>query len=139
MSQKPDVRWKQRFQNFSKAIILLQELQEIPIDSFSALEKEGVVQRFEFTLELAWKTLKDKMEEDGIIIDRISPKIVLKQAFNSKYIENIELWIEMVNDRNMISHCYDMEQVHSIIQDIQAQYIPLLLDFYTSLRKEINE
>lgn len=139
MTKNQDIRWKQRFQNFSKGIILLKELLEIEIITLSALEKEGVVQRFEFTLELAWKTLKDKMEFDGVIIDKISPKIVLKQAHESKYIDNIEVWIEMVNDRNMIAHCYDMEEVHSIINDIQQLYIPLLIEFHNSLGKDYNE
>lgn len=64
-----DIRWKQRFFNFQKAIGLLQEVSHLDLNSLSLLEKEGIIQRFEFTLELAWKTLKDKMEFDGLIID----------------------------------------------------------------------
>ncbi|NCA21862.1 MAG: nucleotidyltransferase, partial [Crocinitomicaceae bacterium] len=78
-----DIRWKQRFKNFSKAINLLREVRELDIKSLSQLEKEGIIQRFEFTLELAWKTLKDKMEDDGLILDKISPKVVIKEAFQA--------------------------------------------------------
>jgi len=59
-----DIRWEQRFQNFTRAITLLKEIETLEIDKISFLEKEGIIQRFEFTLELAWKTLKDKMEFD---------------------------------------------------------------------------
>lgn len=130
---KNDIRWKQRFENFQRAIILLQEVPELDINKISYLEKEGIVQRFEFTLELAWKTLKDKMEYDGLILDRISPKVVLKEAYKSKYIDNIELWLEMIDDRNLLSHTYDFKLIEEIIPDIQTKYTPLLSDLYTSL------
>lgn len=128
-----NIRWKQRFQNFQRAVKLLQEVSGLDIDALSLLEKEGIIQRFEFTLELAWKTLKDKMEYDGLIIDRISPKVVLKEAYQNKYIDNIETWIEMINDRNLLSHTYDFDVFVEVIPDIQQKYIPLLYNLYTSL------
>lgn len=57
-----DIRWIQRLDNFQKAVNLLLEVQSMDLDELSQLEKEGIVQRFEYTLELGWKTLKDKME-----------------------------------------------------------------------------
>ena len=54
----PDIRWKQRFENYEKALTLLREAL-VDVESLSALEKEGAVQRFEFTFELGWKTLND--------------------------------------------------------------------------------
>ena len=128
-----DIRWKQRFANFQRAIKLLQEVPELDINELSYLEKEGIIQRFEFTLELSWKTLKDKMEYDGVILDRISPKMVLKEAYKNKYIDNIELWLEMINDRNLLSHTYDFKVFEDVIPDIQLKYTPLLSELYTSL------
>ena len=128
-----DIRWKQRFANFQRAIKLLQEVPELDINELSYLEKEGIIQRFEFTLELSWKTLKDKMEYDGLILDRISPKMVLKEAYKNKYIDNIELWLEMINDRNLLSHTYDFQVFEDVIPDIQLKYTPLLSELYTSL------
>jgi nucleotidyltransferase substrate binding protein (TIGR01987 family) len=128
-----DLRWKQRFENFERAIKLLQEVPELDIKKLSLLEKEGIIQRFEFTLELAWKTLIDKMEFDGLIIDKISPKMVLKEAFQTKYINNIEPWLEMIDDRNLLSHTYDFKIIEAIIPDIQLKYTPLLSDLYSSL------
>jgi nucleotidyltransferase substrate binding protein (TIGR01987 family) len=128
-----DIRWKQRFENFQRAIKLLQEVPELDINKLSYLEKEGIIQRFEFTLELAWKTLKDKMEYDGLVLDKISPKVVLKEAFQAKYINNIEHWLEMINDRNLLSHTYNFEFFEKIIPDIQLKYTPLLTDLYLTL------
>ncbi|MCK4907575.1 MAG: nucleotidyltransferase substrate binding protein [Spirochaetes bacterium] len=79
-----DIRWVQRFNNFKRAFSLLREIIEENDDIICKLElivKEGIVQRFEYTFELAWKTLKDKMIEDGLSIDRISPKYVFKLPF----------------------------------------------------------
>ena len=121
-----DIRWIQRLDNFQKAVNLLLEVQSMDLDELSQLEKEGIVQRFEYTLELGWKTLKDKMESDGLILDLISPKVVVKEAFQAKYIDQIEVWLKMINDRNLLSHSNDLETFESVIPDIQSIYTPLL-------------
>ncbi|MEN9445703.1 MAG: hypothetical protein RL728_215 [Bacteroidota bacterium] len=131
-----DIRWEQRFQNFTRVITLLKEIEALEIDKISFLEKEGIIQRFEFTLELAWKTLKDKMEFDGILLDKISPKMVLKEAYQAKYINDIDTWLKMINDRNLVSHTYDFETFELIIPSIQKNYISVLNDLYLSLIKE---
>jgi len=130
---KQDIRWKQRLSNFQKAIFLLEEIPDLDLERLSFLEKEGVIQRFEFTLELAWKTLKDKMEFDGLILNKISPKMVLKEAFKNKYVDDIELWLEMINDPNLLSHTYDSDVIMEIVPDIQKKYTPLLSALYNSL------
>jgi len=83
-NENQDTRWKQRFSNFSRALSLLREAMEEDLFSLKQLEKEGIIQRFEYTFELAWKVLKDKMEFDGIVLDQISPKTVVRQAFAAK-------------------------------------------------------
>ncbi|SEF44915.1 nucleotidyltransferase substrate binding protein [Algoriphagus boritolerans] len=130
-----DIRWIQRLDNFQKAINLLVEVEFMDLAELSQLEKEGIVQRFEYNLELGWKTLKDKMEFDGLILDRISPKVGVKEAFQAKYIDQIEVWLEMINDRNLLSHSYDLETFESVIPDIQSVYTPLL----ASLAKKLSE
>ncbi len=131
-----DIRWKQRFKNFSKAINLLREVRELDIKSLSQLEKEGIIQRFEFTLELAWKTLKDKMEDDGLILDKISPKVVIKEAFQAKYVTNIDSWLKMIGDRNLMSHTYDFEVFEAIIPTIISEYTTTLEELYLTLIEE---
>jgi nucleotidyltransferase substrate binding protein (TIGR01987 family) len=119
--------------NFQKAVKLLSEVQSMDLGELSRLEKEGIIQRFEYTLELGWKTLKDKMESDGLILDRISPKVVVKEAFQAKYIDQIEVWMEMINDRNLLSHSYDLETFESVIPDIQSVYTSLLATLVKNL------
>lgn len=128
-----DTRWIQRFNNFDKAFLLLQEIIEKneDITVLESIVKEGIVQRFEYTFELAWKTLKDKMLEDGLLIDKISPKFVFKLAFQSKYIENIDLWIAMTNDRNLMSHTYDFSTFDTVLAKLQNEYYPLLNKLHT--------
>ena len=129
-----DVRWKQRLQNFSRAVALMQEVRERQLDSLSQLEKEGAVQRFEMAIELGWKTLKDKMQNDGLQLDIISPKTVIRQAFESRYITAVEVWLDMVSDRNILSHTYDEETLEEILPRITGKY----LDTFEELLQTIN-
>jgi len=73
-----DVRWKQRFQNFDRAVVLLRSALEEKRE-LSLLEKEGVIQRFEYSYELAWKTMKDYLEASGIVITPVTPRGVCRQ------------------------------------------------------------
>lgn len=73
------------------------------------------------------------MEFDGLILNKISPKMVLKEAFKNKYVDDIELWLEMINDRNLLSHTYDSDVIMEIVPDIQKKYTPLLSALYNSL------
>jgi nucleotidyltransferase substrate binding protein (TIGR01987 family) len=133
-----DNRWQQRFANFKRAFLLLREAIEKDPNQLSQLEKEGIIQRFEYTFELAWKVLKDKMENDGIILDQISPKAVVRQAYAAKYIQNPEIWFNMIGDRNLMSHTYDFAKFEDIIQSIRNSYLPLLDEWYLTLLLEIH-
>ena len=139
ISDVNDVRWKQRFQNFEKAFLLLQEIIESKDDlsEFEAIVQEGIVQRFEYTFELAWKTLKDRMEADGLQLERISPKYIFKDAYKSKYIDNIELWIEMTNDRNLMSHTYDPSKLTEMLKNIKELYYSEIRKLYDYFKHEI--
>ncbi len=137
--QNPDIRWQQRFANFQRAFSLLREAMERDLSELSQLEKEGVIQRFEYTFELAWKVLKDKMENDGLILDQVSPKVVIKQAYAAKYIDRPETWLRMIGDRNLMSLTYDFIKFEAVIQSIAREYLPMLQDWYMGLLEEIHE
>ncbi len=139
MKNNQDIRWIQRFNNFSRAFALLREAMENDLKQLSQLEKEGIIQRFEYTFELAWKVLKDKMEYDGLILDKISPKMVIKEAFRSKYIHQPEVWLKMMGDRNLMSHTYDFLKFEAVIASIAESYLPMLDDWYFDLLEEISE
>jgi len=137
--QHADIRWQQRFANFQRAFLLLREAMERPLSELSQLEKEGVIQRFEYTFELAWKVLKDKMENDGLILDQVSPKAVVRQAYAAKYIDKPETWLRMIGDRNLMSHTYDFVKFEAVIQSIAREYLPMLQDWYMDLLEEIHK
>jgi len=134
-----DIRWKQRFQNFRRAFLLLRDAMENDLASLSQLEKEGVIQRFEYTFELAWKVLKDKMQHDGLELNQISPKAVVRQAYQAKYINDAECWMRMIGDRNLMSHTYDFAKFEAVIQSIQSDYLPLLDEWHTELMEALLE
>ncbi len=134
-----DIRWKQRFANFNRAFLLLRDAMENDLATLSQLEKEGIIQRFEYTFELAWKVLKDKMENDGIILDQISPKAVIRQAFAAKYINDPDTWLKMIGDRNLMSHTYDFVKFEAVIQSIADAYLPMLEEWHLQLLSEITE
>jgi nucleotidyltransferase substrate binding protein (TIGR01987 family) len=137
--ENQDIRWKQRFANFQRAFLLLRDAIENDIASLNQLEKEGIIQRFEYTFELAWKVLKDRMENDGIVLDKVSPKAIIKQAYQAKYINDAECWLRMMGDRNLISHTYDFVKFEAVIQSIADEYLPMLDDWYMQLLMEANE
>lgn len=132
-----DIRWQQRFQNFQRAFGLLREAMDQDISQLNQLEKEGVIQRFEFTFELAWKVLKDKMEHDGLVIDQISPRAVVRLAYQAKYIEDANVWLRMIGDRNLMSHTYDSAKFEIVLQAIASDYLPMLTDWQLGLLEEI--
>ena len=129
------LRWQQRFDNFEKAFLLLSSAFQETEKTFNDLEKEGIIQRFEYTFELMWKVLKDKMEADGIVLERISPKYVIKKAFQSKYLDEVDVWLQMCDTRNLLSHTYDFEQFTVIFPKIRQEFLPVLTSFYQKFKQ----
>lgn len=133
-----DIRWQQRFANFQRAFLLLDEAMTYQLSQLSQLEKEGIIQRFEYTFELAWKVLKDKMEYDGLILNQLSPKAVIRQAAQARYIDNAELWLAMISDKNLMRHTYDFSRFESVILAIKQSYLPVLNQLYIALLTELT-
>ena len=117
-----DIRWKQRFQNFDRAVVLLREPIERGVANLTALEKEGTVQRFEFAIELAWKTLKDYLEHEGAVIQPVTPRNVIKAAFAAHILVDGQIWIDMLDHRNLLSHTYDSQTFDKAVLAIQNRY-----------------
>ena len=131
-----EIRWHYRFTNFSRAYSLLREALEDGVQSLNQLEREGVIQRFEFTFELSWNLLKDKLEHDGIILPTVTPRAVIRQAFQSKLIDDCETWLDMLVDRNLMSHTYDFEKFEAVILRIHTRYLAILDALYHRLLPE---
>ena len=136
---KNTVRWKQRFENYERAFLLLKEAFEKDPAEMSDLEKEGVIQRFEYTFELAWKTLKDYLSYSGVVLDQITPRSVIKQAFAAKMIEDGLTWINMLEQRNLMSHTYDSESFEAVFSNISGSYLVVLEQLYKWLKTRTFE
>lgn len=130
-----DIRWKQRFESFERAYILLRSAFDKE-GEFSDLEKEGVSQRFEYTFELTWKTLKDYLEYSGVAIEEATPRKIIKQAFEAQLIKNGEQWINMLVQRNLLSHTYNQKMFNEAIEKIRLEYINLLEEFYLDFKEK---
>jgi nucleotidyltransferase substrate binding protein (TIGR01987 family) len=147
MTFSKDVRWIQRFQNYKRAFSLLnQTLEDESTDSYSELECCGIIQRFEFTFELGWKTFKDYLEYSGIKVEESTPRKVIKEcAENGIFLSasvNPEVYIKMMLERNALSHVYDEERFNSALVNIKDIYLKELkkqYDFFIAKEKEWEE
>lgn len=130
--EQQDIRWKQRFQNFDKAFLRLNEAIRIirnDLDNF--VLQAGLIQIYEFTFELSWKTLKDYLEAEGFTCP--SPRATLRQAFQSGYIRDGDIWLQALNDRNLATHTYDEATALLVTNNIQTKYFPLLKELHAWL------
>jgi nucleotidyltransferase substrate binding protein (TIGR01987 family) len=121
---KPDIRWQQRFYNYNRALVELGEAVELSqIRKLTKLESQGLIQAFEYTHELAWKTLKDFIEERGNS-QIFGSKDATREAFTLGLISQGEVWMSMVNSRNQTSHTYDESTAQQIVMLILNDYYP---------------
>ena len=133
-----DIRWKQRFQNFDKAYTLLKSTFETrTLSDLSDLEQEGVIQRFEYSYELAWKTMKDYLEENGVVIDLLTPRNVIKEAFAAKILPDGQVWINMSLHRNLLSHTYDASKCKEVLEALVAQYLQAFEQLHTWFQERL--
>lgn len=115
--ENEDIRWKQRFQNFEKALDNLSAA--LAIEQPSEVERAGIIQFFEFTFELGWKTLKDYLQEQGESAK--FPREVIKEAFRHQMIHEGEVWMDMLAKRNLMAHTYDEAKAtlaYTLIRDV---------------------
>ena len=121
-----DIRWIQRYSNYHKACGRLLELTgERSLDDLSELEVEGLVQRFEYTFEFAWKVLQDLLTLGGFQF-MPGPNGVLKTAFEAGYITDHDGWRAMLKSRNVFTHIYDENEILDTVKLIYSDFAPLL-------------
>lgn len=127
MSNNKDIRWKQRFQNYEMAFIKLREAVET--EELNELERNGLIQRFEFTLDLSWKVLKDFLEEKRFSFNP-SPKDTVRQAQESGYIDYAQELIDGLDIRNELSHDYSGEKFEKSEVELREAIYPALEKLY---------
>jgi len=132
MSNGDPIRWQQRHDNFRKALLQLQAACDK--DTYSDLERAGLVQVFQLTFELAWKTLKDLLFYEGFSVN--SPREVIRQAFVSEYLAeaDTETLLDALQKRNLLTHTYDEETAEEAECLIRTHYYPALRGLFDTLQ-----
>lgn len=128
-----DIRWKQRFQNFEKAYNnFLLALNALKQNQDNIIYKMAIIQAYEMVFELSWKTMKDFLDIQGIKTN--FPREVLKEAFAHEIIENGDIWIKMLDDRNLTAHAYDEEKANIVVNEIKDNYSSAIEQVYNYLK-----
>ena len=128
-----DVRWKQRYANYKKAVFQLTEFVEKP--DLNKFEKQGLIQCFEYTFELAWKTAKDYLEAEGFSAK--SPRQTIQLAFQTDLIVDGHVWIDALEKRNLMAHSYDENRIKEAERLIRDNYYSMLKALQAELEKLI--
>ena len=136
-----DIRWIQRFNNYQKALARLNEAVALADErELSDLEQQGLIQGFEFTFDLAWKTLQDYLREHKRPNDNGGPNVIITQALADGLIKGEEEWKAMKKSRDLTSHSYDGDTADDIAEDIISIYQGLFILLETRLQLEkLNE
>lgn len=139
--ESKDIRWIQRFHNYRKALAVLSNAIQLSEErQLSDLEQQGLIQAFEFTYELAWKTLQDILREKGHPDLNGGPAVVISKAVEDGYIKDEEAWKELKKSREMTSHTYDDETADEIAENIINEFHGMFIQLETRLQLEkINQ
>lgn len=129
-------RWIERYEFFRKALgQLVAGLAAYP--DLNELEKDGAILRFEFTFGLAWKTLQDYLAQESGYVDVKGPRVVIKQAIQDGFLADGHLWLQMLLDRNELTHSYDEEKSRAVLEAISTTYVGLLTKLDKSLASKL--
>lgn len=129
-----DTRWRQRFDNFVKAFEGLNEAVELSMTRpLSKLEKQGLIQAFEYTHELAWNTLKDYLRDKGIT-GLIGSKDSVRAAYQNDLITEGEVWMQMIRARNLTVHTYDEATAEHVVRSIIDSFHPAFSIFHNRFK-----
>lgn len=133
MEDNNDIRWVQRLSNYDKAVDRLQNAAQIIStegdfrSDVDDLLKEGLIQRFEYTQELAWKVMKDYEEYQGYT-DIQGSRDAIRKALQMGIITD-KAWMNTISSRNLTSHCYDENEFNMVLAPIIHDYLPIFVDF----------
>ncbi|QQR54648.1 nucleotidyltransferase substrate binding protein [Candidatus Peregrinibacteria bacterium] len=128
------LKWEHKKENYKKALAALEEaVLEYQKNPENKTIRAGLIQHFEFCIELAWKLLKFQLEE-GLNQQSTSPKEVVRAAYEAKLINNGELWLKMLSDRNDSSHNYDEALAQKLCEEIIGPYATTLKTLHDSLQ-----
>ena len=131
-----DIRWKQRFSNYRKALQQLTKF--IEKAELNELEEQGLIQAFEYTHELAWNVLRDYLLEKGHQNIHGS-RDASREAFKLDLINDGDSWMDMIRDRNRTSHTYNQETAQSIARNIKERFFGLFVELQNTMSALLND
>ena len=138
-SEMPDIRWKQRYSNFQRALAQLGEAVELSKQRpLSKLEQQGLIKGFEFTQELAWNVMKDYFEYQGNTAITGS-RDAIREAFQRRLIEDGEAWMQTIVSRNRSSHTYDENTAKQLVELITTRYLNIFNAFQTRMQELLGD
>ena len=141
ISAMTDIRWKQRFQNFEKALTVFKDrcsdVEDHPKGSkyYDAFQM-ALVQAFEILIELSWKVLKDYLENEGYT-EVQTGKRAFRQAFQDGIIENGEVWLKALEIRNLTSHIYDVDLLEDLNVFVVESFLPEVRKLHDTMQAEL--
>jgi len=129
-----DIRWIQRFDNYQKALQRLTLIvNEIGDNEPSDMERLSVIKIFELTFELAWQVMKDYLIYKSVAKRIIGSRDAIRCALQESLIENGQLWIDMIDDRNYAAHAYDESKAKLLTEKILDKYYGEFIDFQNKM------
>ena len=134
--ENKDIRWVQRFRNFSKALAQLERFFQKGKD-LNDMEEQGMIKAFEYTYELAWNTMKDFYESQGET-ELQGSRDTFQLAFKRGLVADGSLWMQMLKDRNRTSHTYNEVTANEIAENILTSYFHLFVSLKNELLKRVN-
>lgn len=134
--RESDIRWKQRFSNYKKALAQLTKF--IEKGELNELEEQGLIQSFEYTHELAWNLLRDYLRDQGTQ-DIYGARDATRIAFSVGLIEDGESWMNMIKDRNQTSHTYNKVTAKAIAENITTRFFVLFKELEEKMQGLENE
>jgi len=131
MANSDEIRWQQRLENYGKALAQLETA--CVKNEYSDLERAGLVKMFEFTMELAWNTLKDLLFYEGF--DTKTPREAVRKAFEAEYLteDDTEALLDALTKRNVLSHTYDLKNAEEAERLVKQVYAPVFRVLYDRL------
>ena len=131
-----DIRWQQRFVNYTRALEQLERFFEPP--ALNEREQQGLIKAFEYTFELAWNTLRDLLRSQGNET-LLGSRDMLREAFRLELLQDGESWMLMIQDRNLTSHTYNLATADAIAANIQKHYLGCFQSMRTRLQIRLEQ
>jgi len=129
-----DIRWQQRFDNYEKAFLLLERA--LTITAPTEVERGGIIQFYRMAFKLAWKFMKDYLEYQGYTVN--SPRDAIKLAFQANILDDGQLWMDALSDRNLTTHTYEEIKAIEVVAKIKTDYFPALQQLHRRMSAELE-